>query len=149
VTRIEGYGIAVDLPDGWEGQISVRSDAEGPVKPVLHAATFTLPPGRGDFGGGAVERMSDYDAFIALCEYDAESAGTPLFATTSLGPLPPDEFHTQALQRPLPPQCGTQQFATLAGRAFCLYVVLGNHRLRGQLAPAAEAVVTSIEVSPA
>lgn len=148
MTRIEGHGLAATLPSGWEGEIFLRPDDTGATMPVLHAATFALPAGRGDFGGGAVETMGHYDTLVVLAEYGADSVGTPLFSASSLGPIPPDEFQTQALQRPIPPQCGLQQFATIGGRAFCLYVVLGNHRLRAQLAPAAETVVRSIEVTP-
>lgn len=146
--RIENHGLAADLPDGWDGQIFVRSGPEGATMPVLQAASFALPAEGGDFGGGAVEQMGDYDVFVALCEYGSDSVNTPLFSSSTLGGLSPDDFHTQALQRPLPPQCGTQQFVTIAGRAFCLYVVLGNHRLREHLVPAAEGVVATITVAP-
>ena len=36
---------------------------------VVHAATFPLPRERGDYGDGAVQRMSDTDVFVALVEF--------------------------------------------------------------------------------
>lgn len=143
---IEGHGISVDVPSGWDGEIYVRP--EEPALPVLHLATIALPAGRGDFGGGAVERLGSYDIFVSFSEYGPESVGTALFAAADLTPVPPDAFDTQALQRPIPPQCGWQRFATVANRPFCLYVVLGNHRLRARLAAEAQAVVETIAVNP-
>lgn len=147
MARIEGHGIAVDVPAGWDAEIYVRPDGAAAL-PLLHMATFALPAGRGDFGGGAVERMGSRDIFMSLSEYGAESVGTPLFATGALTPVPPEAFDTQALQRPIAPQCGWQRFATLSGRPLCLYVVLGHHRLRARLAAEAQSVVETITIDP-
>jgi len=145
MSRIEGHGISAEIPPGWDAEIYVRPDGDAAL-PILHLGTFSLPAGRGDFGGGAVERMGSRDIFISFSEYGAESVGTPLFSSTALTPIPPDSFDTQALQRPIPPQCGWQRFATISGRAFCLYIVLGHHRLRSRLAAEAERVVEGFAV---
>ena len=47
---------------------------------VTHIANFPLPRDRGDFGTGAIERMSRDDVLVVLVEFDAESAKTALFA---------------------------------------------------------------------
>jgi hypothetical protein len=149
VPRLTGYGLAVDLPPGWEGRARRRTPEPGATtRPILHAASFPLPLERGDYGGGAVELMTDDDVFVTLFEHDPAAADSPLFARK--GPprtLPVDDFNPMALQRVLPGQSGLQMFFTERARAFCLYVVLGSHARRGVLAPRAEAVVRTLVVS--
>lgn len=143
--RLHGAGVAADLPRGWEGRIrrgpqapsaataAAERDGRAPALPpeedlaTAHLGTFPLPADRGDFGSGAVERMMAGDAFIALLEYEAASAATALFARAGLPRrLTPQQFSPASLQRTLTGQAGTQVFCNEAGRAFCLYVVLGN-----------------------
>jgi hypothetical protein len=132
---LSAHGVSVTIPAGWEGEISrergpqamALADRGGQLRPVTHAATFALPAERGAFGSGAVEAMRDDDVFVALVEYDREAAGTALFARRGLPRrLDPRRFHPAALQRTLPGQAGHQEFFTDTGRAFCLYVVLGD-----------------------
>lgn len=146
--RLNGFGLAVDLPPGWEGRARKRTPEPGAVtKPILHAASFTLPLERGDYGGGAVELMGDDDVFITVFEHDPAAAHSPLFARQGRPTrLPPDDFQPNALQRVLPGQSGLQVFFTENDRAFCLYVVLGSHARRYVLAPRAEAIVQTLEV---
>jgi hypothetical protein len=126
--NIDAHGIAVALPTGWEGAItgpSPKSDAAAP--PVVHLTTAALGPNRGDFGSGTVEDLGPDDVFIALVEYGADCVGTPMFAAQGLPRrLRIRAFNRRALQRTLDGQCGQQLFFTEAGRAFCLYVVLGR-----------------------
>ena len=131
--ELTGHGMSMELPGGWEGRISrKRGDVElaelgGVTRPVAHLATFALPGDRGDFGSGAVDLAREDDAFVALVEYGPEAVNTPLFSQQGLPRrLDPRWFSPQALQRSLPPQVGWQTFFTEAGRAFCLYVVLGD-----------------------
>jgi hypothetical protein len=138
--EIAGHGLRVRLPPRWEARLYVRTyTAAGPGaaaygsveesrNPVLHAANFALPPGRGDFGTGAVERMAADGAFVALLEYDRSEAGRPLFAAPGVSRLASRDFAANALQRRLPGQLGCQRFFTKRGRAFCLYAVLGSRR---------------------
>lgn len=131
----------MDLPRGWDGRISFRlpeqarfrafadvaSPAEETGGSLLHAGSFPLPEERGDFGGGAVELMRRGDVFIALFEYDRESADTPLFAAAGVPrELKPKDFDGRALQRLIPGHLGLQRFFRESGRAFCLYVVLAD-----------------------
>ncbi len=126
--ELSGHGISVSVPDGWEAAIYRRpvTVPGATTNPVLHAATFPLPPERGDFGSGAVEQIRSSDAFVALVEYDTEAAGKPLFAKK--GPPVPrlDTFGPHKLQRRLPGQVGAQLFFSERDRAFCLYAVLGS-----------------------
>jgi hypothetical protein len=161
---IDAHGIAVSPPAGWDGQI-FRHDpepivppaapgarAQGLVEatpPVAHVANFALPPERGDFGGGAVELMASGAVFISLLEHPAEEAATALFAPHEGVPWPvsPDDFSPATLQRGLTGQSGLQRFFVVGGRPFCLYVVLGSHRLRSVLVPQVNEVLASIAIA--
>ena len=112
--------------EGWPG--------ERP-NPVVHLANFALPPGRGDFGSGATDRMTASSVLLVLFEYGPESVGTPLFAAHGMPrTLHGRDFKANALQRQIPGQVGFQHFFTEAGRAFTLFAVLGSGRDASRLA---------------
>lgn len=147
--KISYLGLAVDLPPGWDGRIYRRPAvaAGEQTNPVLHAANFPLPETRGDFGGGAVELMTARDAFVALVEYDAASARTPMFARPGFPlQLTAAVFAPNQLQRALPGQAGVQRFFSERGRAFCLYVVVGSYAARAVLLPQVNAVLATLQV---
>ena len=94
MNRLTGSGIAVEVPSGWEGRIDSRTapaahppasqglqpQGAAPVQnAVLHVSSFPLPPGVGDYGGGAVERMANRDLLVVLMEHGPQSVGTALF----------------------------------------------------------------------
>jgi hypothetical protein len=135
--RVAAHGLAVDTPTGWDARIYRRRQTEvgEDNHPVLHAANFPLPAERGDFGSGAVDRMRGDDVLVVLIEYGADSAGTALFADQGLPRPRATDFDPRMLQRTLPGQSGAQWFFTSGSRAFCLYVVLGNHARRVRLMP--------------
>lgn len=138
MARLTQHGLGVDLPRGWDGRITNRGQqnragfriaaaGEETGGSLLHAGTFPLPEGRGDFGGGAVETMRRGDVFVALFEYDRESAGTALFAAQGVPTnLTPTDFDGRSLQRLIPGHLGVQRFFSAKGRAFCLYVVIAD-----------------------
>jgi hypothetical protein len=160
VSQLSDGGISVSLPDGWDGQI--RQAGQGRHEPrarasgaeaaasaprVLHAGSFALPPDRGDYGSGAVEVMGGSDVLVCLLEHEPEATATELFRHRGIPRLRPTMFSPQTMQRALPGMAGTQQFFQEAGRAFCLYVVVGSHRTRGPLVRAADDVVASIQIA--
>jgi len=103
-------------------------------KPVLQAATVPLPAERGDFGSGVVELLGPQDVFVSLVQYGDMEVGTRLFKDGARPrQLTADQFRTNQLQRWQPGQAGLQVFFTDAGRAFCLYVVLGSFGERVRL----------------
>ena len=122
-------GISLPVPVGWEARGSAPT-SDGHAErtfSVVHLATFPLSAPRAEFGGGAVESMRDDDAFVALVEYTPASAGTPLFARHGVpSRLRAASFSSGGLQRMIRGQRGLQRFFHVAGRAFCLYVVLGG-----------------------
>lgn len=168
-TRVAAHGLAVHLPDRWEARIYRRDrpdalladeprirgalhpaaygHADESTNPVLHMANFALPPGRGDFGTGAVERMHDGHAFVALLEYDTEEVGRALFASPGLPRPALHDFAPNALQRRLPGQLGCQRFFTERGRPFCLYMVLGGRRRASELVHEIRTVLAGMELS--
>lgn len=152
MTRLAQAGISVDVPAGWEGSIDgggFRQLSSGATEPTLmHVGSFPLPAGRGSFGSGATELMNTGDILIVLFEYGPESANTALFASEGIPQsLSPDDFDRNALQHAIAGQSGVQRFFTEAGRAFCLYVVLGSHIDRADLVPRVNEVLASMEIS--
>lgn len=170
--RFDRAGIAVDLPAGWDallyrreelptaadGTFSRQSLEPGALErlapgatthPVLHTASFPMPPDRGDYGSGAVDVMETQDIFVSLLEFHPDAAKTPLFARQGIPQgLSSDDFGAAALQRSLPGQSGCQRFFSVQGRAFCLYVVLGSHARRHLLVPTVNALLESLEIAP-
>jgi hypothetical protein len=169
-TAVAAHGLQVALAPRWEARIYLRErpvESAGPSRrsllragahpaayghpgespnPVLHLANFGLPPGRGDFGTGAVEIMRPEHAFVSVVEYDGDEADQPLFAARGLPQLSVADFAPDALQRRLPGQLGCQRFFTENGRAFCLYAVLGSREHAGALVDEVNAVVRELEV---
>ena len=156
--RISAHGLDFHVPAGWEGRIrrqhapsgaTASERAEFRAHAVLHAADFLLPEERGDFGSGAVEKMSSGHAFIALVEYHASSAGTALFGSGTGMPreLSTEDFSPRQLQRTIAGQAGTQRFFVEDGRAFCLYVVLGSMAERALAVPRVNAVLPAITIA--
>ncbi len=120
--KIDGYGIEVDLPQGWEGRIYRRAEGD----PTLHAGTFALHDDDGDFGGRATGEMGQGQAFVVVTEYDAALAGRGLFAPLGVPrDLRPVDLAPNGMMRPRPGLMGVQRFFTASGRALCLYVVVG------------------------
>lgn len=156
--KLDRAGVRADLPRGWEGSIRGRKHAGHPrgnnrkaaqetELAMTHLGSFPLPADRGDFGSGAVERMLAGDAFLALLEYEPEAAETALFARRGLPRrLQPGDFDPASLQRTLAGQTGTQVFFNEAGRAFCLYVVLGAASGRAKVVPRVNRALEAITI---
>ncbi len=140
------------LPPGWEAEIdagSGQAEAAGPTvaTPRVHAANFALPPDRGDFGSGAVERMQSGDVLICLLEEDGSVIGSRLFDHEGLPVLTADDFSPTGMQRPIRGQSGAQKFFHHNQRAFALYVVVGSHLSRSSFIDEINQVIATIEVS--
>jgi hypothetical protein len=146
VGRLSGFGVSVELPSGWDARLYGR-DLGGPARAALHAGTFPLPNERGDFGSGAVELMGDDDVFVVLLEYDPASVDQALFSAAGQPrALASEAFSASVLQRALPGQAGAQTFFAASGRAFCLYVVLGQLANRYRLVERANDVIGAIRI---
>jgi hypothetical protein len=158
MSRLAGSGITVDVPSGWEGRIYAKqpgvqpqgAQAQSPpasaANAVLHVASFPLPPGTGDYGGGAVEVMTNKDLLVVLMEHGAQSVGTALFSATGLPRLTIDDVSPYGLQRLIEGQGGAQKFFTVNGRAFCLYVVFGSYARRGRTVPAVNDILDTVQI---
>lgn len=149
MSLLRAAGISVDLPPGWDGGIAEQAVLDdGAVRQsVTHLASFPLPEQRGDYGGGAVDLMGWTDILIVLLEFDPDSTTQPLFAMKGLPrTLRPSDFDRATLQRQIDGHGGCQLFFQEAGRAFCLYVVLGSYLDREDLIPRVNAVLSRIEI---
>lgn len=159
MSELSGSGITVDVPPGWEGRIYERSPSAGgsgsvqaagvgsPANAIVHVASFPLPPETGDYGGGAVEQMSNADLLVVVMEHGQPSVGTPLFAAEGIPRLRLDDVSTTCLQRLIEGQGGAQKFFTVSGRAFCLYVVFGSYARRGRTIPVVNDILKSLTIS--
>jgi hypothetical protein len=148
VTRmLRAHGVGVRVPDSWDTRM-FRRVAEGDERtyPIVHAASFALPNLRGDYGSGAVDRMSAKDVLVTLLEQEPGAVGTRLFRRQGVPRAHPADFSPQGLQRALPGQSGCQYFFTESGRAFCLYVVLGSHARRVPLVKKANELIDGLEI---
>ncbi|HEU5008934.1 MAG TPA: hypothetical protein VFT67_18350 [Jatrophihabitantaceae bacterium] len=149
--EVTGHGLRALVPHPWEARLYRRDDPEvnehGELAhPVLHVANFALPPGRGDFGTGAVEVMGPEHVFVSLLEFERAEAFRPLFAHRGVPRPRPSDFGANALQRRLPGQGGWQGFFTENGRPFCLYVVLGSLRQAHRLVPQLHGVLDELRI---
>lgn len=164
---LSSQGISVDLPVGWEGRIVKRTEPraagldadldtpagrevlEERTYPITHLGNFPLPDERGDYGSGAVDLMTADNLFVSLFEFGPESVGQPLFQRQGIPTkLRAAAFNPNGLQRAIPGQSGQQLFFTEAGRAFCVYVVLGSHVNGRALVPLANEVLTNTVIEP-
>ena len=153
---MQGGGIAIELPTGWDAEIYRRpTDASAlssdgtpeQTNAVLHAANFALPEPRGDFGSGAVELMQRSNLLIVLFEYNTDDAQSALFRQSGLPlPLIADEFHPHNMQRARRGLQGCQRFFNTGTRAWCLYVVVAESGMADLIAEAND-VLATVDVS--
>ncbi|HEY7279977.1 MAG TPA: hypothetical protein VID47_00180 [Actinomycetota bacterium] len=143
MTELRAHALAVDLPRRWEGRIFRHAGGE----PTLHAANFALPPTDGDYGARATSSMGKGGAFVAITEFESELANQPLFHRNGLPRrLRPADLHPRSMMRPRPGFAGVQRFFHDRGRAFCLYVVVGNEPSRSGLCHVVNEVLASVEI---
>jgi hypothetical protein len=147
---LDAHGIRVVLPAGWSGKVFARS----PRAATLHAADFQLPLSEdGQFGPESTAEMPHTASFLAVTEYEPGGGLKPghgLFARRGIRlPLDPAGFSSAGLAHPRPGQLGMQHFFSMAGRAFCLYVVIAGPRSgrRRQLL-SLDHVLGSLRVAP-
>ena len=142
---LSGYGITVDLPSGWDG-LTYRRDRGDPT---LHAGNFALPAGDSDFATLAIAAMPPSGIVLVLTQYALSNAGSGLFAQAGLpAPVPERALRGRAFTRLQPGRLGVQRFCTVAGRPFCLYVVVGTDPDPGSLLGQANAVLATVDVKP-
>jgi len=121
--RLAGQGISIELPAGWDGLIHSAPDDTA----TLHAASYVLPAGDGEFASLAIQALPSTGVLLVLTEYGPDVAGHGLFAPDGLPvPVPNRAFRTHAFTRLQPGRYGTQRFCTVAARPFCLYVIVGT-----------------------
>jgi hypothetical protein len=161
VRPIEQRGVSVDAPAGCEARLRTRTPdadeivadavgaaAAGDERLVLHVSTVDLPAHRGDFGGGVVEQLGPNDVFVAVLELEPDQAASAFVRRQGIPrTIAPGRYATDTMQRTIHGQAGTQVFFAEAGRAFCLYVVLGSHARRNELAPTVNRILERITIT--
>jgi hypothetical protein len=63
---VEGYGLRIDLPPGWYGDVSKHDELSAPI---LRAATFELVDQPTDIGQEAQRTMEADDVLITIADY--------------------------------------------------------------------------------
>ena len=140
--RLAAHGIALELPTGWDGRIWKRAGGG----PVVHAANVALPAADGDFATRATASLPADGVVVVLVDYGPGDAGTPLFAAPAPGRIEPGELSASTLLQRRPGQRGLQRFFTTAGRAMCLYVVVGSAAHATDLAAGVSRVLGTLHV---
>jgi hypothetical protein len=147
--KLDAHGVQIALPHRWSGRLFSRRAGLA----TLHAANFQLALQDGEFGDASTGLMRPGASFIALTEY-APGAGleprSGLFSARRVElPLDPTRFARTALAHPRAGQEGMQQFFTVAGRPFCLYVVLaGARQHRRRQLVTVDHVLRSLHIAP-
>ena len=158
---IEQRGVSVAAPAGCEARLRTRvpdadevqgaavaAAAAGEERLVLHVSTVDLPAHRGDFGGGVVETMGPSDVFVAVLELEPDQAASAFVRRQGIPrSLAPGRYATDTMQRTIHGQAGTQVFFAQGDRAFCLYVALGSHARRAELAPVVNRILEGITIT--
>jgi hypothetical protein len=147
--RVQRHGVGVDVPRGWDVRVYRRpalADGVSTTHSVMHAANFALPSERGDYGSGAVELMRGGHVFVSLVEFHPDAAKTALFKKRGIPKLTPTSFSPRKLQRTIAGQGGSQFFFNHKGRAFCLFVVLGDYGNRVRLVKLANELVARLDI---
>ena len=149
--QLKSEGASLRLPSTWEAEVDKGSGEAEPgsvslATPRIHLANFPLPLERGDFGSGAVERMTAGDVLICLLEESPTAIGSRLFEQVGMPVIVADDFRTDGMQRPIQGQSGAQKFFHVNGRAFALYIVLGSHLSRATLVPEINEILSGIEI---
>ncbi len=165
MSELEAHGIKLSLPKGIEGRVfrrpepsagavaspSARAFALAPAAPaptVVHCSTQPLPSDLGDFGSALVPDLGPDDVFVVLFEYPGATA-EPLFAREGVPrSVQANDFDPNMLQRAIAGQAGVQAFAQEAGRAFCLYAVIGSFARRATLVDKVNAVLADLVIEP-
>ena len=137
MSALRAGGIGLQVPRGWDAELRGQPAPRRGEGMVVHAANFALPPDRGDFGSGAVERMGPHHVLVCLLEYGTDDARTELFRQRGIPRLSAADFSPSTMQRTIAGMAGAQAFFNESGRAFCLYAVVGSWRGRGPLVPQA------------
>ena len=91
--------------------------------------------------------MGGSHVLVCLLEHERAAASSALFAREGVPRLEPSMFSPETMQRAIAGMAGTQHFFQVAGRPFCLYVVVGNWLTRGPLVATADRVVASIRIT--
>jgi hypothetical protein len=100
---------------------------DGTAYPNLHAGNFGLTPEGSTFGQLSVQRMDPEKAMLVMVEFGPGSVGTPLFNSGRWPPIvAARDLNPANFPGPRPPGlAANQNFVTISGRAFCVYVVMG------------------------
>jgi hypothetical protein len=140
--QLGGNNVATQLPTAWDGRVILPVDG-GTF--AIHAASFALPPGDGEWPGIAVDTMPPGGAILALVEQDPAFAGLGAYANGSIPQnLTLDDFGWGVMPNPQPGRFGAEFFFTApATRTWICWIVLD--RTRGPDSPRLSGINTVLK----
>jgi hypothetical protein len=139
-TSVSGHEISVRLPGRWTGVVYQRAGG----LPILHAASFRLPPVDGDDGAQrAVRRMRSRDVLIVMLEYPLRVSHYPRRALPLR--LRRSDFSNPVEGMPLTRAFARMKFST-AGRSFDLWVEFGSKHARPAAITAVDRVLATLRI---
>lgn len=137
---VRGYGLRIELPQGWRGEI-VRPDPRGAL--TLRAANFQHPP-LTDLGRELQLTMTERDVLITLVHYGRAGEGWKARQATLPLAIDRGQFVSfEGFKRPV----ATDSFI-LEGRAFQLWAVFRDGSPSDELLAEANRVLATIALEP-
>jgi hypothetical protein len=148
---VEGYGLGIQLPEGWDGRI--RGPVGTSFGPHLHAANFELPEPDDDVASLASGEMSPDQVTIVVIDVTTALARD---VTGPEDPYPPAELpvriraddFTDRVEAVDPDHAFARRLFTVADRSLELRVEFGEDPAPEALLAEANEVLASLTVEP-
>lgn len=141
---IEGHGLALTVPDSWDGRVITDADAIA----VLQAGSQPLPANDGDGGDGAIEALKSGDMYINVLDYitpDDWMETSPVWANSL-----PVSFDQTDLSDPEPgvnPKVLGRRFVLANGSAVVVTLAFGEAKPTSDELAAGNQILSSLSVS--
>jgi hypothetical protein len=172
MATIQGYGLSVDVPDGWEGRVFREADPEeDDGRPTMHVGNFAMPTDDATYGSSIIKSMtSGGQMYMVLAEYtpdcllpntgatvpddpatvDITQVGAVAFGNPGVPVLQVPDFFRDVVHgtTSLPNATAVQIPFTTAGRLFVLYAVVGDDSGLSTAVASLNDVLATLLVSP-
>ena len=120
-STLQGFGLRLVLPSGWHGVLYRKPGAE----PVLHAATFPLPPRDDDAADKAARAMGATNILVVFLEQRPTARGFRYNPAR----LPIRIVRSNVLDRPVNGHAVARRTFSVNDRKFKLCVEFGSRRV--------------------
>lgn len=121
---VDGFGIRLDLPGGWDGRVTF---VEGMTGPLVEAATFQLPPANPGALFEAARAMGPDELVLSIRDYTSAcpcEAFQPTSLPITFGPENFESWRPDFLERTL---AFAHRAVEVGGRALDMWVMFGSN----------------------